>query len=393
MIFSHRHLSICSFVLLALFFSSSSATFCSNLTSIDDKDTPCFIEISSSNPVRIRSSSSNIILPCHVARSKRSTVEWWYQDFQKKINIKIYPVYPAVRPTVLRFLTNVSPLVANSNETDILDVSVLLKNVDVDDSGVYRCVVRSWSDTPVPNIEQLLLDDDQTLPSLSYHVELSAPRLCENTFERQPCFEDTRTSSPTIVDAYQSAFLQCIVPHDKLNVFWVVGNKTGNHAVIIDYLITNNHNGDQLRRVFPLSPFDYSIELTIDRNTYERTYSCVIDKHGELEATLFTYIVRTMDLGDVSDKTIQISKSETTIKPSEIEKSSTKLEKILSHDSLTPQQIEELRQKSSQEHVEVKTERSEDKKITSTIVTTTIVADDGEDADETEPEESSSENK
>ena len=77
-------------------------------------------------------------------------------------------------------------------------------------------------------------------------------------------------------------------------MFWVVGNKTGNHAVIIDYLITNNHNGDQLRRVFPLSPFDYSIELTIDRNTYERTYSCVIDKYGELEATLFTYVVSTM---------------------------------------------------------------------------------------------------
>ena len=56
------------------------------------------------------------------------------------------------------------------------------------------------------------------------------------------------------------------------------------------------------------------------------------------------------DLGDVSDKTSQISKSETTIKTPEIEKSSTKLEKILSHDSLTPEQIEELRQKNSQEH-------------------------------------------
>ncbi|UJR33859.1 hypothetical protein I4U23_021280 [Adineta vaga] len=358
MFFNHRYLNFCSFLLITIYLSSSTATFCSNLTSINDKDTPCFLETSTPHPARLRSSSSNLILPCHVARSKRSTVEWWYQDFQKKINIKIYPVYPAVRPTVVRFLTT-DPLSLNVNETDIIDVSILLRNVDIDDSGIYRCVVRPWTDDSVTSIDDILSENDELLPKLTYHVELSSPRLCQTNLERFPCFQDTRTSSPTIVNAYHSAFLQCIVPYENLNAFWVVGNETGNHAVIIDYLTKNQYNGDQLRRVFPLSLYDYSIELNIDQDTYERTYSCVIDKYGEYEATLFTYIVRSINPEGISDKTIKITNNETTTSTSKTEKSSINLQEILSHDLLTREQIENLRTKSSHAHDKLKTEKSD----------------------------------
>jgi hypothetical protein len=79
-----------------------------------------------------------------------------------------------------------------------------------------------------------------------------------------------------------------------VTIFWVVGNASVNSVLITDYLTKNQHNGDRLRRVFPLSPFDYSIELTVNRDTHERTYSCVIDGATDVETTLFTYIVRSI---------------------------------------------------------------------------------------------------
>lgn len=102
-----------------------------------------------------------------------STIEWWYQDFQKLINIKIYPVFPAVRPTVLRFITTTSPASKNSNETDIMDVSVLLRHVNVDDSGIYRCVIRPWAPTQVNDIDDNLSESHSHLPALAYHVKLT----------------------------------------------------------------------------------------------------------------------------------------------------------------------------------------------------------------------------
>jgi len=104
---------------------------------------------------------------------KDSTVEWWYQDFQKTVNIKIYPVLLAVRPTVLRFITSAPPVSKNSNETDIIDVSVLLRHVNVDDSGIYRCVIRPWAPPQVTIIEDNLLEANLDLPSLSYHIVLT----------------------------------------------------------------------------------------------------------------------------------------------------------------------------------------------------------------------------
>jgi hypothetical protein len=79
-----------------------------------------------------------------------------------------------------------------------------------------------------------------------------------------------------------------------VTIFWVVGNASVNSVLITDYLTKNQHNGDRLRRVFPLSPFDYSIELTVNRDTHERIYSCVIDGATDVETTLFTYIVRSI---------------------------------------------------------------------------------------------------
>jgi hypothetical protein len=152
-------------------------------------------------------------------------------------------------------------------------------------------------------------------------------------------------------------------------VFWVIGNETGNSAVIIDYLTVNQHNGDRLRRVFPLSPFDYSIELMINRETYERSYSCVVDRQGEYEATLFTYIVRSIgksssslfaicasfadvhiDVEGVVNKTVESTKNATAMNTAGTQKASSKLQMILSHDTLTREQIEQLRQKSGHEH-------------------------------------------
>ena len=77
-----------------------------------------------------------------------------------------------------------------------------------------------------------------------------------------------------------------------MSVFWVVGNASINSVLVTDYLSTNTYQGDRLRRVFPLSPFDYSIELVVNRTAGERTYSCVIDGATDVETTLFTYIVR-----------------------------------------------------------------------------------------------------
>jgi len=161
--------------------------------------------------------------------------------------------------------------------------------------------------------------------------------------------------------------LFCLGP---ARVFWVVGNATENSVLITDYLSTNKHNGDRIRRVFALSPFDYSVELTINRDTYERSYSCVIAGSTDAETTLFTYIVRSIskliysvsiyhlflfythiDLEGIPDETIKARKNETTTTTPttelETEKSSKNLDKIVSHDTLTPEQVEELHHKTS----------------------------------------------
>jgi len=110
--------------------------------------------------------------------------------------------------------------------------------------------------------------------------------------------------------------------------FWVVGDSSINSVLITDFLTTNKYHGDHLRRVFPLSPYDYSIELTVNRTTHERVYSCVIDGATDLETTLFTYIVHTIDLEEISNKTLNGVYKE---------------EKIAAHDTLNKGQIHSLR--------------------------------------------------
>lgn len=87
--------------------------------------------------------------------------------------MKIYPVYPPVRPTVLRFITTNIQTSKHANETDIMDVSVLLRHVNVDDSGIYRCVIRSWLSSRTNNHENNGSDESSNLTSLSYHVALT----------------------------------------------------------------------------------------------------------------------------------------------------------------------------------------------------------------------------
>jgi hypothetical protein len=58
-----------------------------------------------------------------------------------------------------------------------------------------------------------------------------------------------------------------------------------------------------------------------------------------------------IDLEGISDKTIKTSKNETIINDeSETEKSPKTTEKIVAHDALTPEQIDELRHKTGHEH-------------------------------------------
>jgi len=89
------------------------------------------------------------------------------------INIQIYPVYPPVRPTVLRFVTSLTPYLKNLNETDILDASILLQYANVDDSGTYRCVIRPWTLDPLEQTENSLSTDDLNVVSLNYQIQLT----------------------------------------------------------------------------------------------------------------------------------------------------------------------------------------------------------------------------
>ncbi|CAF3631623.1 unnamed protein product [Rotaria sordida] len=357
MIFNYQYLHLYTFILVTIFLSSSTATYCNNLTSIDDKDTPCFLEISTQNPIRLRSSSNSLILPCHVAHSKHSIIEWWYQDFQNSSNIKIYPVYTIVRPTVVRFITSAVSYLTNSNETDIADVSILLRYVNIDDSGIYQCIIRPRSSNHKNNNEDNRLEENANLRALSYHVKLTAPRLCQISLSQLPCFTNMHTTSPTIIDAYQTAFLQCVIHsyNRPVNVFWIVGNASIDNILINDYLSKNQYNGDQLRRIFPLSLFDYSIELTINSNIHERVYSCVIDGATDAESTLFTYIIHSLDLQGISEQIIKVPENETIItKQLETTTTSIHSDKIIAHDDLISQEVEDLREKTSNENTETK---------------------------------------
>lgn len=82
-------------------------------------------------------------------------------------------MFPAIRPTVLRFMTSLSAEAKNLNETDILDASILLRHVNVDDSGRYRCVMRPWSVDPLANLQEILFNDDSSVRSLNYQIEIT----------------------------------------------------------------------------------------------------------------------------------------------------------------------------------------------------------------------------
>ena len=160
-----------------------------------------------------------------------AVVEWWYVDPQNLIDIKIYPVFPAVRPTVLRFVTSLPTSSSKSvNESDVIDASILLRHVNIDDSGNYRCVIRPWTADTATDLEELLFKDESSLVALTYKVQItgsrriltqwmsislclssSAPRLCQASPGTLPCFSGMRTSSPAVIDAYQTSFLQCVV--------------------------------------------------------------------------------------------------------------------------------------------------------------------------------------
>jgi len=354
MFLNKNFVSVIFGLLLSLIVVSSNAKWCNETSTTDDPKASCFLQTTPSNPTHLRSSGVTLVLPCHVARSKRSTVEWWYQDFADTIRIKIYPVFPAVRPTVLRFMTSLRPLAKTSNETDISDASVMLKNVNIDDSGIYQCVIRPWSSDAETARDEKSYELTSDLPKLSYHVTLTAPRLCQTTLGSLPCFLSMRTSSPTIIDAYQSAFLQCLVQNHRrpTSVYWIAGDQPRDEKLISTFMSISQHEGDRLRRVFPISQHDYSIEVVINRDVSERTYSCVIGgTSNDVETTLFTYIVRSINLNEDKSEEITTTEATTTTTTSHVSHSTKRiLQKIIPHDALTEQEVEEMRQKDQEHH-------------------------------------------
>lgn len=67
-------------------------------------------------------------------------------------------------------MTSVVPTSQNANETDIVDVSVLLRHINVDDKGIYRCVIRSWGSDRLRNLDEIPHTEMTHLPALTYHV-------------------------------------------------------------------------------------------------------------------------------------------------------------------------------------------------------------------------------
>jgi len=144
------------------------------------------------------------------------------------------------------------------------------------------------------------------------------------------------------------------------SVFWVVGNASANSVLITDYLASNQHGGDRLRRVFPLSPFDYSIEVSVNRDVHLRSYSCVIDGATGAETSLFTYTVRTINLERLSEQPAVTRKNvtTTTLAPGETTTTvpTTPAQTLLAHDVLNPTDVDALRRRGHQE----KTNSNED---------------------------------
>lgn len=56
--------------------SSSPAIWCSNSTSTNGTEEPCFFELPTHNPMRLRASGNSLVLPCHVAHSKSKSFVW-----------------------------------------------------------------------------------------------------------------------------------------------------------------------------------------------------------------------------------------------------------------------------------------------------------------------------
>lgn len=276
--------------------SNSTDFHCASFFPSDRTIGPCFLEKQTSISNRLKTSGTTFVLPCHVARLRDSLVEWWFVNRDKQYHLRIHPVFPAVRPIALRFLTSLSSEGKQLNETDVVDASILLRHINVDDSGLYVCLVRSLNTESYVEIDELL--QTNKYPMLRYQLEVNSARLCQMSPAALPCFSSMRTSSPTIVDAFQTTFLQCLVNsfNRPISVFWVVGNVSSNSVLITDYLTVNQHKGDKLRRIFPMSSFDFSIELSVNRSIVERTYSCVIDGPTNSETTLFSYIVRSIEI-------------------------------------------------------------------------------------------------
>ncbi|CAF1378787.1 unnamed protein product, partial [Didymodactylos carnosus] len=226
----------------------------------------------------ITTSGNSLILPCRINHASDSSIEWWWIN-RNGLSLRVFPAYAPVRPTVQRFIFNTTT--SNINDTTI-DMSIMLRHVNVDDSGVYRCVV-------VPQQEK------GPTQILDYYVELTSPRLCQFGYNGAPCFDNMVTSSPTIIGAYKIAYLPCrIYDYKRLsNIFWVAGDSPNNSVLITHHLSFNDYNGNRLRRLFPFSTNDFSLQIEISNDVnIDKTYSCVIEGTSAYETTWFTYNIR-----------------------------------------------------------------------------------------------------
>ncbi|CAF0930925.1 unnamed protein product [Didymodactylos carnosus] len=239
---------------------------------------PCFENQPHVDTV-ITTPGNSLILPCRVSYAAESNIEWWWIS-KNSLSLRIFPAYIQVRPTAQRFILNRT--ISNTSDVTV-DMSIVLNHVNVDDSGLYRCVV-------VPQYEK------GPTQILDYYVELTSPRLCQFGYNGAPCFDNMVTSSPAIVGAYKNvAQLPCRVYDYKKfsNIFWVAGDSPNNSLLITHHLAFSDYKGDRLRRLFPFSPNDFSLQIEISDNVNsEKTYSCVIEGTSTYETTWFTYKIQ-----------------------------------------------------------------------------------------------------
>ena len=117
-----------------------------------------------------------------------SIIEWWFTDTHKMLNLKIYPVFPIGRPMAIPFVTSLTTESKILNETDIVDASILLRHVNIDDSGTYSCIIRPINFDRILTIEEILSKEDSQIPILQYQIHFKGNSFNKKSISLFYCF-------------------------------------------------------------------------------------------------------------------------------------------------------------------------------------------------------------